>query len=161
MFNVVIVFWMNNSLLDGDFLWLGPKWAVAPAGTVDLNLGSSLKNFSSDKMNKGEVLYRTFPRRAECKVNWNGQGGALETIHHYCILPANAVSQYIFLFLWFWYTIVLIINFLNLIRVVLMSLKFGKLRSLYLTTTVFSTKVRVHSIFNHLALTTLINVIIL
>ena len=134
---------MNNSLLDGDFLWLGPKWAAAPAGTVDVNSGSSWNSFNGEIMNKGEVLYRTFPRRAECKVNWRGTSGGLETTNFYCILPMNAVSQYIFLILWFWYTIILIINFLNLIRVVLMSLKIGKLRSLYLTTAVFSRKVRV------------------
>ena len=136
---------MNNSLLDGDFLWLGPKWAAAPAGIVDITSGSRLKHFNGENLNKGEVLYRTFPRRAECTVNWKGSSGKTETTNLYCILPTNAVSQYMFLFLWFWYAIILIINVLNLIRVVLMSLKIGKLRSLYLTTAVFSTKVRVYS----------------
>ena len=153
MFNVILVFWMTNSLLDGDFLWLGPKWAAAPAGTVDLHSGSSFQHFNNEKMNKGEVLYRTFPKRAECQVNWKGNAGGIETTNFYCTLPTNAVSQYIFLFLWFWYTIIFTINVLNLIRVVLMSLKIGKLRSLYLTTAVFSTKVRVRQIFNYIDLT--------
>ena len=148
MLNGVLVFWINNSLLDGDFLWLGAKWATAPSGTVDLTRSSTFKDFNGEKMNKEELLYRTFPRRAECKLNFIGTGGDMETTNYYCILGANSLSQYIFLLLWFCYAIIIFINVLNLLRVVLMVLKVGHLRSLYLSTVIGTPKVMSNYLLN-------------
>ena len=105
-----------------------------------------------DKLNKGEVLYRTFPRRGECKVNWGGSAGGKEATNYYCILGTNSLSQYIFLFLWFWYSILLIINVCNLIRITLMMARIGVLRNAYLMRVVLSTKVIIIDVPNGLDL---------
>ena len=131
------VIWFNNLVLDGDFLWLGWKWAVASPGR-EINVA----DFEGDeKMNRAEVLYRTFPRRAECTVNLGGSGGKKNIHNFYCILAPNVLSQYVFLILWFWYVVLLIINVLNLVMNVLMVLRIGRLRNAYLMRVVGSTKV--------------------
>ena len=150
--NVIFVIWINNVILDDEFLMLGPKWAIAPSGIVDINSSGSYDNFygNGDQMNKGEFLYKIFPRRAECKVNWYGQGGKPEVTNYYCILGTNSLSQYIFLVLWFWYAALLIINVCNLIRITLMILRVGILRNAYLMRTVLSTKVTTIYVLNGL-----------
>ena len=137
--------------MDGDFFWLGPKWATAPNGIANFTSSASYDD-KGQRMNKGEVLYRTFPRRAECKVNWGGSAGEEETVYYYCILGTNSLSQYIFLFLWFWYSILLIINVCNLIRITLMMLRVGILRNAYLMRVALSTKVLIRNVLNSLDL---------
>ena len=134
--NVLLCFWFNNFVLDGDFYWLGPKWSKAPWGeTIEPS------HVVGDQMNKAELLYRTFPRRAECKVAFGGGGGGVQKLNYYCVLAPNVLSQYVFLILWFWYASLLFINGLNLVRNLLMVLRVGTIRNVYLMKAVGSTKV--------------------
>ena len=123
-------------MLDGDFLTLGLTWANAKGGHKIRD-----DDFEGEKMNKAEILYRIFPRRAECTAKLIGKGGGLEHHNFYCILAPNSLSQYVFLILWFWYLVLLIINGLNLVRNILMVLRIGILREAYLMRVVGSTKV--------------------
>ena len=123
-------------MLDGDFLTLGLRWANAKGGHKIREA-----DFEGEKMNKAEILYRMFPRRAECTVKVIGEGGGVENHNFYCILAPNSLSQYVFLILWFLYLVLLIINGLNLVRNVLMVLRIGILREAYLMRVVGSTKV--------------------
>ena len=134
----MVCFWFNNLVLDGDFYSLGKKWSLAPRGqTIEPNHFTD----NTDAMNKAEFLYRIFPRRAECKVIYGGGGGGVNKMHFYCILAPNVLSQYVFLILWFWYAALLFINGLNLLRNLLMVLKVGTIRNVYLMKVVGSTKV--------------------
>ena len=139
--NVIVVFWFNDKVLDGDFTSLGPNWMAAPNG--DINYTQIHDNIGPTKheMNKGEILTRTFPKRAECTVKWVGSAGDLTVTNYYCILGANSLAQYLFLFLWFWYTLLLAINVLNLVRIILMIQRIGPLRNVFLMSVVGSTKV--------------------
>ena len=92
-------------------------------------------------MNREEILFRTFPRRAECTMKWQGSAGGDDVTNYYCILGANSLAQYIFLFLWFWYTLLLAIHVLNLIRITLMIQRIGGVRNIFLMSAVGSTKV--------------------
>ena len=83
-------------------------------------------------MNKAEVLYRTFPRRASCEISFYGTGTAKQTFNYFCVLAPNVLSQYVFLVLWFWYVILIIINFINLCLVGLMLLRVSAIRNMYL-----------------------------
>ena len=132
----MVVFWFNNLVLDGDFLTLGLRWANAKGGHKIRD-----DDFEGEKMNKAEILYRMFPRRAECTAKIIGDGGGVENHNFYCILAPNSLSQYVFLILWFWYLVLLIINGLNLVRNILMVLRIGILREAYLMRVVGSTKV--------------------
>ena len=134
--NVLVVFWFNNLVLDGGFLNLGLRWANAKGGHE-----IRVADLEGEKMNKAEVLYRMFPRRAECTAKIIGEGGGPENYHSYCVLAPNSLSQYVFLILWFWYLVLLIINGLNLVRNILMVLRIGILREAYLMRVVGSTKV--------------------
>ena len=139
--NVVVVFWFNDKVLDGDFFDIGWNWLSASNGRLSYHDIHDRKNLSEEKMNKGEILARTFPRRAECKVKWYGSGGNEQITNYYCILGANSLAQYLFLFLWFWYTLLLTINVLNLIRIILMIQRVGTIRNIFLMSRVGSTKV--------------------
>ena len=139
--NILIVFWFNDKVLDGDFLKLGSNWIAAPNGKMSYNEIHDNKGPSRHKLNKEELLFQTFPRRAECTVNWMGAGGRENKLNHYCILGANSVAQYIFLFLWFWYALLLLIHVLNLVRIILMIQRIGRIRNVFLMSVVGSTKV--------------------
>ena len=139
--NVVVVFWFNDKVLDGDFFDIGWNWLIASNGTLSYHDIHDKKDPSEAKMNKEELLARTFPRRAECTVKWNGSGGNEQITNYYCILGSNSLSQYLFLFLWFWYTLLLAINVLNLVRIILMIQRVGKIRNIFLMSVVGSTKV--------------------
>ena len=136
MLNVLICFWFNNLVLDGDFYWLGFKWAGAPYGNE-----IKASDMESGQMNRAEILYRTFPRRAECQIRYQGSAGGLQTANFLCVLAPNVLSQYVFLILWFWYAALLIINSVNFIRNLLMVLKIGFVRNVYLMQVVGSKKV--------------------
>ena len=139
--NITLVFWFNDKVLDGYFFNLGPDWAAAPSGKINYTEIHDNKGPSKDKMNREEILFRTFPRRAECTLKWQGSGGNNDVTNYYCILGANSLAQYIFLFLWFWYTLLLAIHVLNLIRITLMIQRIGGVRNIFLMSAVGSTKV--------------------
>ena len=147
LLNVIVVFWFNDKVLDGDFTSLGPNWIGAPNGDINYTQIHDNKGPTNDEMNKGEILTRTFPKRAECTVNWFGSTGEEQVTNYYCILGANSLAQYLFLFLWFWYTLLLIINVLNLVRIILMIQRIGPLRNVFLMSVVGSTKVIFPTIF--------------
>ena len=67
--NVLVVFWFNNLVLDGGFLTLGLRWANAKGGHE-----IRVADIEGEKMNKAEILYKMFPRRAECTVKYKGGG---------------------------------------------------------------------------------------
>ena len=134
--NVLVVFWFNNLVLDGEFLTLGLRWASAKGGH-EINVAE----IEGEKMNKAEILYKMFPRRAECTVKYVGSGGKNNEHPFYCILAPNSLSQYVFLILWFRYLVLLVINGLNLVRNILMVLRIGILREAYLMRVVGSTRV--------------------
>ena len=131
--------WFNNLVLDKNFYTLGLDWASAPFGNNTIN---NLDN-PDGAMNKAEVLYKSFPRRASCKVRYYGTGGSWvpDTHNYFCILAPNVISQYIFLILWFWYGFLLLINTLNFLRTLLMVLRFATVRNLYLMGVIGSRKV--------------------
>ena len=144
--NIFVAFWFNNLVLDGDFAWLGWNWAIAPNGIISYDdkkfySMSSQIGEADGKLNKEELLFQTFPRRAECEVKWFGSSGNLNKKNYICILGPNSLSQYLFLLLWFWYALLLIINTLNLLRITLMIFRVGRVRNAYLMSATGTSKV--------------------
>ena len=91
---------------------------------------------------RGAVLAKVFPLESNCMVKVSGATGELETYNLKCLLPPNAYLQYIFLILWFWYAMLLLVNFINLLIVVMMMANSARVRSIYLTRAIGSRKVR-------------------
>ena len=139
--NVLAIFWFNNLVLDGDFLWLGVNWFNAVSDCE----GHATKG-EGEKITKTELLSRVFPRKAECTVDYYGSSG--KNHHNFiCVLPSNSVSQYVFLILWVWYVALLIISGLNLVYTILTVLRIGGLRNACLIKVVGSTKVTKHVMY--------------
>lgn len=117
---------LNNQFLDGEFKDLGFRWISA---VFDSNASSSM------------LLYRTFPRLTRCLFQTFGSGGHLTEDSFLCVLAPNIISEKIFVFLWFWYTILGIICVLNLILIMLMVFKSSRIRSYFIMRAVLSKKV--------------------
>ena len=145
--NIFVAFWFNNLVLDGDFAWLGWKWAIAPNGEISYNTKSENTKLASDieqgTMNKEELLFQSFPRRAACEVGWQGSAAGIQRKNYVCILGPNSLSQYVFLLLWFFYAALLIINVLNLVRIFFMIFRVGIFRNSYLMSATGTKKVLV------------------
>ncbi|TRY71650.1 hypothetical protein TCAL_03129 [Tigriopus californicus] len=119
----------NNSFLDGEFNDLGYRWVKA---VFDSSESSSM------------VLYQTFPRLTRCLFQTFGSAGDLTEDSFLCVLAPNIISEKIFVFLWFWYTILGFICGLNLILILLMVFKSSSIRSYFLMRAVLSTKIKRH-----------------
>ena len=154
--NIFVAFWFNNLVLDGDFAWLGWKWAIAPNGVISYNTEANYvmtSDIEQGTMNKEELLFQSFPRRAECEVGWQGSAAGIQRKNYVCILGPNSLSQYLFLLLWFFYALLLIINVLNLVRIFLMIFRVGIVRNTYLMSATGTNKVLISKLINRLHLT--------
>ena len=151
--NIFVAFWFNNLVLDGGFAWLGWNWAIAPNGKISYDTEANYdmtSDIEQGTMNKEELLFQSFPRRAECALGWQGSGGGLQRKNYVCILGPNSLSQYLFLLLWFFYAVLLIINVLNLVRIFLMIFRVGIVRNTYLMTATGTSKVMVSKLLNRI-----------
>ena len=54
--NILLVFWFNDKVLNGDFLKLGLNWIAAPNGTLSYSEIKDNKGPSRHEMNKEELL---------------------------------------------------------------------------------------------------------
>lgn len=67
----------------------------------------------------------SFPKTAKCNMAKTGKGGEIESISAICDLPLNALSQWTFMFLWWWLLISFTLNSLSLLRLVFFGLNSG------------------------------------
>ena len=80
-----------------------------------------------------KVLEAIFPRLANCDFNYGGTGGGTNKKGALCVLAPNALSEKIFVFLWFWYHFMIVVTGINLMVVIGMMLQYVKIRNLYVS----------------------------
>ena len=68
---------------------------------------------------------------ASCNFKTGGMAGVDDLSNLLCVLAPNALSEKIFIFLWFWYHILFIIIGVNLVFVIGMLFKARSVRKLY------------------------------
>ena len=76
-----------------------------------------------------------------------GTGGHISYKQHICLLAPNALSEKIFVFLWFWLVFLMIIVIANLILIIFLAFKSKTIRRWYLKKAVESSKLS-NKIFN-------------
>jgi len=90
---------------------------------TDKFLGGSFSNYGlqaaqwSDMEAEDRVdpMYKVFPRMTKCKFHKYGSSGTIEKVDAMCVLGMNIINEKIFVFLWFWYVFLAIMNSLNLL----------------------------------------------
>lgn len=99
-----------------------------------------------------DPMTKTFPKMAKCKYYDYGASGSPNVIDHLCVLPYNIYFEKIYLFIFFWFNLLLIVNIIHLIYRLLLSFSY-QLRSI---TTSFNlqyvNKEKLSSIINSLTI---------
>jgi len=126
--------------MDEKFFLLGPKWVKSSIVWERETVNHTWNIGWNPAHARGAVLAKVFPLESNCMVKVSGATGELETYNLKCLLPPNAYLQYIFLILWFWYAMLLLVNFINLLIVVMMMANSAWVRSIYLTRAIGSRK---------------------
>lgn len=124
---VIFCIYFTDEFLDGSFKDLGYQWVQAQY---------------SEKTSAKEYLEYIFPRTASCDFKHGGITGGSDSKNHLCVLAPNALSEKIFVILWFWYIMLFLITSLNLILIISMMFPSSSIRKLYLTRAVLTRKVR-------------------
>lgn len=138
---VVVIFciYFSNAFLDGTFNDLGYKWMEAYLRTDEVNGGKAR-----------EFLEMIFPRMAGCNFPSYGMSGEINLSNTMCVLAPNALTEKIFVILWFWYGLLALITGLNLLLIISMVFPSAFIRKWYLARAVHSKKVRGVSLDNKL-----------
>jgi len=138
---VVVIFciYFSNAFLDGTFNDLGYKWMEAYLRTDEVNGGKAR-----------EFLEMIFPRMAGCNFPSYGMSGDINLSNTMCVLAPNALTEKIFVILWFWYGLLALITGLNLLLIISMVFPSAFIRKWYLARAVHSKKVRGVSLDNKL-----------
>ena len=139
--NVLGCIWFTNRVMDEKFFLLGHKWVKSSIVWERETVNHTWNIGWNPAHARGAVLAKVFPLESNCMVKVSGTTGELETYNLKCLLPPNAYLQYIFLILWFWYAMLLLVNFVNLLIVVMMMANSAWVRSIYLTRAIGSRKV--------------------
>jgi hypothetical protein len=77
----------------------------------------------------------------KCEFLTFGTGGHMTSEEYLCVLAPNVISEKIFTFLWFWYILLAVITFVNIILVISMAAKSSRIRMFYLTRLAWTRKV--------------------
>ncbi|XP_015795456.1 innexin inx1-like [Tetranychus urticae] len=96
--NVICQLYFTDWFFDGEFIDYGPL-------TVSYIL-------SENRTSLVNPMIRMFPRMTKCRFQKYGDSGDISTYDILCMLPLNVVNEKIYLFLWFWYSILLILTVL-------------------------------------------------
>ena len=78
------------------------------------------------------MLAIVFPRTTSCDYPSFGSGGGVQKKNTKCVMALNAVSEKVFVILWFWFLLLTLINILNMIILVLMAVKSHGIRKLFI-----------------------------
>ena len=78
------------------------------------------------------MLGIVFPRTTSCDYISYGSGGEWQKINTKCVMALNAVSEKVFVILWFWFLLLIVINLVNMILLVLMAVKSHGIRKLFI-----------------------------
>ena len=89
------------------------------------------------------MLNLLFPRTAACDFNHYGMPGLPQNHNLICVLAPNALSEKIFVILWFWYLLLALITSLNLLLILSMMFPSAYIRKMYLARAVKTRKVRI------------------
>jgi hypothetical protein len=129
---VVVIFciYFTNSFLDHTFNDLGYKWMEA-----------YLRTDEAKGLRAREFLEMIFPRMASCDFKSFGFSGQVNKGNYICVLAPNALSEKIFVILWFWYGLLALITGLNLLLIISMVFPSAFIRKWYLARAVHSKKV--------------------
>ena len=77
---------------------------------------------------------------ASCDFKTYGMTGLTDVTNLVCVLAPNALSEKLFVFLWFWYYFLSLVLFINLLLVVALMFKSVAIRKLYASRYIFNKK---------------------
>ena len=74
-----------------------------------------------------KTIVEVFPRVTKCRFNKFGPSGSIQELDALCVLPLNMYNEKIFVFLWFWFSIVAILCFYSIVvKIVLIVCPFAR-----------------------------------
>ena len=68
-----------------------------------------------DQEDRIDPMVYIFPRMTKCTFHKFGRSGEIEKHDAMCILPLNIMNEKIYIFLWFWFALLLVLTFLQVI----------------------------------------------
>ena len=89
-----------------------------------------------------ELLDIIFPRLSTCNFKSGALSGGNNEHSYLCVLAPNALTEKIFVILWFWYGLVALITSINLITIICMSFNSSFIRNWFLSRAANTTRVR-------------------
>merc|ERR1712179_50991 len=98
--NVLFQLYFVNTFLDGIFLRYGPKvleWSFL------------------DDEERTDPMIEAFPRLTKCTFRKYGSSGTIEVHDALCVLALNILNEKIYVAMWFWFVVLAIITFFNLL----------------------------------------------
>jgi len=90
--------YLTNSFLDGEFRTYG----------YDV-----LRFIEMPPERRADPMARIFPKIAKCSFYQYGGSGTVEKFDGLCVLPLNVVNEKIYVFLWFWFYFLAVLDLLN------------------------------------------------
>ncbi|XP_023332426.1 innexin inx2 [Eurytemora carolleeae] len=81
--------------------------------TYGVNAASFLEDQPEDRI---DPMSKVFPRVTKCTFHKYGSSGTLQTHDVQCILPINIINEKIYVFLWFWFMILTVLTFIDVIH---------------------------------------------
>jgi len=66
-----------------------------------------------DPEQRSDPMSKVFPRLTKCTFQKYGHSGTIMTLDATCVLPINIINEKIFVFLWFWFSFLALITFIN------------------------------------------------
>lgn len=100
---VLFAFHLTDALLTGQFYYLGRDW-LHHLKTTDLNIKEIAENASSNPLDQ------IFPKMSKCEFRKFGPGGGIINYDLLCVLTLNVLHDKAFLFLWFWFLMLVVIQ---------------------------------------------------
>ncbi|XP_031637410.1 innexin inx2-like [Contarinia nasturtii] len=98
--NVIAQIYFMEYFLDGQFSTYG----------IDV-----LQFMEMESEIRDDPLSRVFPKMTKCTFHQYGPSGSVQKFDSMCVLPLNVINEKIFIFLWFWFLMLFILNVLWLL----------------------------------------------
>lgn len=100
MVNVVLQIYLLDRFLGYQF------WTYGPAAIAYLG---------QDPETRIDPMAKVFPKMSKCRMRRFGTSGEVQIHDAICLLSLNIINEKIFVFLWFWFTILAVVTLTSLI----------------------------------------------
>lgn len=121
LFNLVVQILMTDWFLDNQFIPYGVN-VLQRVDTLSrfMPKANSTSSMFAPTIDKSVSPFQyIFPRMTKCTFHSFGTSGDVQKNDALCLLPLNVFNEKIYLFLWFWWSILLFLTvFINFVRLV-------------------------------------------